>query len=193
MTLSFTTEYLAEVAAIAGTITADQVDECANLLAEVKAAGGRVFVLGNGGSAANASHFVNDLRKIAHIEAYAPTDNVAELTARANDDGWPRVFSGWLVESHLTGADLVFVLSVGGGSIGTSPNLISALDHAVRAGARTAGIVGTEHGYTQRVANVCIVVPAVSEEHRTPHAESFQSVLCHLLVWHPFQSASVSP
>lgn len=186
--MSFTSAYLAEVTAVANAITADQVDECAGLLALVKTSGGRVFVLGVGGSAANASHFVNDLRKVAGIEAYAPTDNVAELTARTNDCGWHRTFIDWLKTSRLDVNDLVFVLSVGGGSVTASPNLIPALDYAHEVGAWTAGIVGRGYGHTQRVADVCIVVPAVSEEHRTPHAESFQSVLCHLLVWHPLLS-----
>jgi len=164
---------------------ADPIDACAVLLAETKAAGGRVFVLGVGGSAANASHFVNDLRKSAGVEAYAPTDNVAELTARTNDDGWHTVFGAWLKASRLDASDLVFVLSVGGGSSNVSPGLICALDYASNVGACVAGIVGRDAGYTQRVANACIVVPNVNPNHVTPHAESFQSVLCHLLVWHP--------
>lgn len=185
--MSFTTSYLAEVAAIAQQLNveqAEQIDECARLLAQTKAAMGRVFVLGNGGSAANASHFVNDLRKIAGIEAYAPTDNVAELTARANDDGWHKVFSDWLRASRLSFDDLVFVLSVGGGSSTTSANLICALDYATDMGAHTAGIIGLK-GYTQRVAEAYVEVPIVNSTHVTPHAESFQVVLCHLLVWHP--------
>jgi D-sedoheptulose 7-phosphate isomerase len=179
--MSFTTEYLSEVAAIAADLDVEQVDACAGLLSEAR----RVFVLGNGGSAANASHFVNDLRKIAGIEAYAPTDNVAEFSARANDDGWHTAFVGWLKTSHLDLFDLVFVLSVGGGSVRTSPNIVAALVYAREAGAQIAGIVGRSEGYTKQVADACIVVPTVNEEHVTPHAESFQSVLCHLLVWHP--------
>ena len=182
--MSFTISYLDEVAAIAKALDADQIDACANLLARTKAAGGRVFVLGNGGSAANASHFVNDLRKIAGIEAYAPTDNVAELTARANHDGFHLTFSGWLEVSGLRADDTVVVLSVGGGATKVSANLICALDGARCVKASVIGIVGRDKGYTQRVADVCVVVPTVNEEHVTPHAESFQSVLCHLLVWH---------
>lgn len=189
--MSYTATYLLEVAAIASKLTdvTSDIERCVGLLADTRRRGGRVFVLGNGGSAANASHFVNDLRKVGHIEAYAPTDNVAELSARANDDGWPRSFSGWLEQSHLDQDDLVFVLSVGGGSSKTSQNLICALDYAASMGARCIGIVGTEHGYLQRVSDAHIVVPTVEESHITPHAESFQSVLCHLLVWHPLLSA----
>ncbi len=187
--MSFTTEYLSEVADIAADLDVGQIDACAGLLALTKAARGRVFVLGVGGSAANASHFVNDLRKIAGVEAYAPTDNVAELTARTNDDGWHTAFAGWLKASRLGTADVVFVLSVGGGTTTVSPNLICALDYARGAGARTVSIVGRISGYAHRVVDVCIVVPNINEEHVTPHAESFQSVLCHLLVWHPLLGA----
>ena len=183
--MSFTASYLAEVASIANKISIAEIDDCADLLAQTKAADGRVFVLGNGGSAANASHFVNDLRKIAGIEAYTPTDNVAELTAQTNDVGWHTVFASWLKTSHLGADDMVVALSVGGGTSTTSANLIPALDYALVRGAWIAGIVGRDKGYIQRVANAYVVVPTVNEEHVTPHAESFQSVLCHLLVWHP--------
>lgn len=187
--MSFTAAYLSEVASIANQLDIERIDACAELLADAKRRQGRVFVLGNGGSAANASHFVNDLRKIAGIEAYAPTDNVAELTARTNDDGWHTVFSNWLKTSRLSNNDLLFILSVGGGSSTVSTGLIPALLGAADVQAHTCAIVGREHGYSQRSADVCIVVPEVNEEHVTPHAESFQSVICHLLVWHPLLKA----
>lgn len=185
MSTSFTAEYLAEVVAIAGKLDMDQIDLAAELLADTKRRLGRVFVLGNGGSAANASHFVNDLRKISGIEAYAPTDNVAELTARTNDEGFHLTFAHWLEGSRLNSDDTLVVLSVGGGTAMVSDNLCYALTLARVRKASILGIVGRREGQTAEDADVCIVVPTVNEQHVTPHAESFQSVLCHLLVWHP--------
>jgi D-sedoheptulose 7-phosphate isomerase len=149
--------------------------------------GGRLFVLGVGGSAANASHAVNDFRKIAQIEAYAPTDNVSELTAWTNDAGWESVFVNWLRESRLTGNDLVFVLSVGGGDLerNVSPNLVPALQYARSVGAAICGIVGRDGGFTARVADACVIVPTVNPKTITPHSEAFQAVIWHLLVSHP--------
>jgi D-sedoheptulose 7-phosphate isomerase len=149
--------------------------------------GGRLFFLGVGGSAANASHAVNDFRKIAHIEAYAPTDNVSELTARTNDEGWENVFVEWLKGSRLGRLDMVFVLSVGGGDLrrNVSANLVRALEYARTVGATICGVVGRDGGFTAQVADTCLVVPTVNPQTVTPHAEAFQSVIWHLLVSHP--------
>jgi D-sedoheptulose 7-phosphate isomerase len=149
--------------------------------------GGRLFILGVGGSAANASHAVNDFRKIAGLEAYAPTDNVSELTARTNDEGWPSVFVEWLRGSRLNGKDCVFVLSVGGGNFerNVSPNLVSALQLAKEVGARVIGIVGKDGGYTAKVADACVIVPTVNSNNVTPHSEAFQAVIWHLFASHP--------
>ena len=157
------------------------------MLVDVKSTGGRLFVLGVGGSAANAGHAVNDFRKLAGIETYAPTDNVAELTARTNDEGWQTVFSGWLKVSKLNSKDCLFILSVGGGNKheNVSPNLIEAIDLAKEVGARVTGIVGRDGGYTAQKADVCLVVPTVNPSTVTPHSESFQTVLWHLMVSHP--------
>jgi len=154
---------------------------------QVREQEGRLFALGVGGSAANASHVVNDFRKIVGIETYAPTDNVAELTARTNDDGWASVFRGWLEGSHLNAKDCVFVFSVGGGNLekNVSPNLVLALQLAKEVGAKIIGIVGRDGGYTAQVADACVIVPTVNSEHITPHTEAFHSVVHHLLVTHP--------
>jgi D-sedoheptulose 7-phosphate isomerase len=185
--MSFAADYLREVAEVASRIDADAVERLAMLLKETREAGGRLFVLGVGGSAANASHAVNDFRKLAGMEAYAPTDNVAELTARTNDEGWPSVFEAWLRVSRLRPGDAVLVLSVGGGDEerNVSANLVAALRLARDAGAKTAGIVGRAEGYTARAADACIVIPALAPERLTPHAEEFQAVVWHLLVSHP--------
>ena len=192
--MSFTHEYLAEARAIIDRIDVEAVEKTASLLAETRAAAGRLFILGVGGSAANASHAVNDFRKLAGMEAYAPTDNVSELTARTNDEGWATVFEGWLRVSRLRAPDLVLVLSVGGGDRerNISPNLVSALDYARSCGARIAGIVGRDGGHTARVADVCIIVPTVCDARITPHAEAFQAVLWHLLVSHPLVKTSAT-
>ncbi|MBK7974503.1 MAG: SIS domain-containing protein [Deltaproteobacteria bacterium] len=185
--MSFAAGYLGEAARIAAALDAPAIDRMAELLASVRAAHGRVFVLGVGGSAANASHLVNDLRKLAAIEAYAPTDNVAELTARTNDEGWPSVFAGWLAVSRLGRDDALLILSVGGGSLDpmVSPNLVEAIRAAKRVDARVCGIVGRDGGYTAREADVCVVVPTVNDAHVTAHTEAFQAVVAHLLVSHP--------
>lgn len=185
--MSFTERYLDEVARVARQLDAPAIDRMVALLAETRARGGRLFVLGVGGSAANASHAVNDFRKLAGLEAYTPVDNVAELTARTNDEGWASVFEGWLRTSRLRADDLVLVFSVGGGSAekSVSVNLIAALDHAKRVGARVIGVVGRDGGYTAQVADVCLIVPTVNAAHVTPHTEAFQAVIWHLLVSHP--------
>jgi D-sedoheptulose 7-phosphate isomerase len=190
--MSFAQEYLDEAAEILRRLDAESVERAARLLAETRDRGGRLFILGVGGSAANASHAVNDFRKLAGMEAYAPTDNVAELTARANDEGWAGVFEGWLRVSRLRAGDLVLVFSVGGGSVEppVSANLVAALDYARASGARIVGVVGRDGGHTGRTADVCVLVPTVNPARVTPHAEAFQAVIWHLLVSHPaLQSA----
>ena len=185
--MSFTRHYLDETAKIVRQLDVAVIDRAVALLAETRAQGGRLFILGVGGSAANASHAVNDFRKIAEIEAYAPTDNVSELTARTNDEGWPTVFEAWLRTSRLQPRDLVLVFSVGGGDLekNVSPNLVRALQYAKQIGARVVGIVGRTGGYTAQVANACVLIPTVSPDRVTPHAEAFQAVVWHLLVSHP--------
>ncbi len=185
--MSFTEEFLAEAGEIVRRLDRAAIDRVADLLAATRERGGRLFILGVGGSAGNASHAVNDFRKLAGIEAYAPTDNVSELTARTNDEGWPTVFEAWLKVSRLRAGDLVLVLSVGGGNVekNVSPNLVAALDHARSVGASIAGIVGRDGGHTARVADACVIVPVVNPEHVTPHSEAFQAVVWHLLVSHP--------
>jgi D-sedoheptulose 7-phosphate isomerase len=190
--VSYAADYLAEAARVAALLDAAAIERLVALLAACRARGGRLFVLGVGGSAANASHAVNDFRKLAGFEAYAPTDNVAELTARVNDEGWETVFAGWLRGSRLTARDAVLVLSVGGGDLerNVSPNLVHALRHAKEVGAAIGGIVGRDGGYTARVADACVIVPTVDPARVTPHTEAFQAVVCHLLVSHPaLQSA----
>ncbi|MCP5114357.1 MAG: SIS domain-containing protein [bacterium] len=185
--MSFIESYLRETKQIVEQLDSEAIEQVAAMLAGVRDRGGRLFILGVGGSAANASHAVNDFRKIAGIEAYAPTDNVSELTARTNDDGWPSVFAEWLRTSRLSASDALLIFSVGGGSLETnvSPNLVHALDYARETGAATAGIVGRDGGYTAQVAGACVVVPTVNPAHTTPHTEAFQAVVWHLLVTHP--------
>ena len=185
--MSFSEQHLKESIEITEAIDPEVIEKIVDLLVGVKATGGRLFVLGVGGSAANAGHAVNDFRKLANIETYAPTDNVAELTARTNDEGWPTVFSGWLKVSKITSKDCLFILSVGGGDKekNVSPNLIEAIDLAKEVGARVTGIVGRDGGYTAQNADVCLVVPTVNPDSVTPHSESFKSVIWHLLVSHP--------
>jgi D-sedoheptulose 7-phosphate isomerase len=191
-TVTFSQRYLLNAAQILDRLDASSIEAIVSLLARTRDRGGRLFVLGVGGSAANASHAVNDFRKIAGIEAYAPTDNVAELTARANDDGWASVFEGWLRVSRLAAADCVFVLSVGGGNLehNVSPNLVKALLYAKNVGATICGIVGRDGGFTARVADACVVIPTVDRATVTPHAEAFQAVVWHLMVTHPALKAS---
>ncbi len=183
----FAGAFLAEAAEIIAKLDVASIEKAAGLLASTRAAGGRLFILGVGGSAANASHAVNDFRKIAGIEAYAPTDNVAELTARANDEGWASIFDGWLRTSRLRAEDLLLILSVGGGNVeqNVSPNLVAALKYAKSVGAKIIGIVGRDGGYTATVADACVLIPTVNPAHVTPHTEAFQAVIWHLLVSHP--------
>lgn len=185
--MNFTQKHMAETIEIAQAINPETIESMVDLLANLKAKNGRLFILGVGGSAANASHAVNDFRKLAGIETYAPTDNVAELTARTNDEGWETVFSGWLRVSKLNKNDCIFILSVGGGSKerNVSTNLIEAIDLAKEVGAGVTGIVGRDGGYTAQNSNVCLVIPTINADAVTPHAESFQAVIWHLLVSHP--------
>ena len=185
--MSYSQQHLDESTQITSQINAETIESMVQLLKKVKEAKGRVFFLGVGGSAANAGHAVNDFRKLAGIESYAPTDNVAELTARTNDEGWPTVFSGWLRVSHLNATDCLFILSVGGGDKerGVSANLCEAIDFGKSVGAKITGIVGRDGGYTAKNADVCLVVPTVNPVTVTPHSESFQVVIWHLMVSHP--------
>ncbi len=186
-TLNFVGEYLAEARQILERLDQTAVEQMAMLLAQTRQAGGRLFILGVGGGAAHASHAVNDFRKIAGFEAYAPTDNVSELTARTNDEGWASVFESWLRTSRLGPRDAVLVFSVGGGDAerNVSPNLVAALRYARSAGARILGIVGRDGGFTARVADACVIIPVVNPAHVTPHTEAFQALVWHLLVSHP--------
>ena len=185
--MPFVQQYLSETKTIIDRLPVEAIDRMAALLAEIRASGGRLFILGVGGSAANASHAVNDFRKIVGLEAYAPTDNASELTARTNDEGWVTVFEAWLRGSRLRAADAVLVFSVGGGNLekNISPNLVAALGYAKSVGARILGIVGRDGGFTAQVADVCIIIPTVNPTHTTPHSEAFQAVVWHLLVSHP--------
>jgi D-sedoheptulose 7-phosphate isomerase len=185
--MSYAAQYFSEAIRILETLDPNHVEKLVDELAAVRERGGRLFVLGVGGSAGNASHAVNDFRKICGIEAYAPTDNVSELTARTNDDGWASVFSRWLEVSRLDRDDMVFVFSVGGGNRekNVSPNLVEALELAKRVGARIGGVVGRDGGYTARVADACVVIPTVNKDAITPHTEAFHAVVWHLCVSHP--------
>lgn len=185
--MSYATQHLDETIDIIRRMDVAAIERVADLLADVKQRGGRIFFLGVGGSAGNCSHAVNDFRKIAGIESYAPTDNVSELTARTNDEGWATVFVEWLKTSRLATRDAVFVFSVGGGNLekNISPNLVEALKYAKAVGAAITGVVGRDGGYTARVANACVIVPVVNAETITPHSEAFQAVIWHLLVSHP--------
>lgn len=180
-------QHLNEMMEIIERIDVAAIEAMANLLAGVKRDDGRVFFLGVGGSAGNCSHAVNDFRKIVGIESYAPTDNVSELTARTNDEGWATVFVEWLKTSRLRRGDCVFIFSVGGGNLekNISPNLVEALKHAKAVGAKVTGVVGRDGGYTAKVADACVIIPTVNPETITPHSEAFQAVIWHLLVSHP--------
>src|ERR1700732_3358096 len=184
---SFSAQHLAETAEIVQKLDPETLEKMVDLLAAVRARGGRLFFLGVGGSAANASHAVNDFRKITGIESYAPTDNVSELTARTNDEGWATVFVEWLKGSRLQSKDALVVFSVGGGNLekNVSPNLVSALQYAKELGSAILGVVGRDGGYTALVADVCCVIPTVNTQNVTPHSEAFQAVIWHLLVSHP--------
>ncbi|MEI6045345.1 MAG: SIS domain-containing protein [Chloroflexota bacterium] len=190
--MTFSKQFLTEASQIIEQLDTDAIEQVATILAGIKAQGSRLFILGVGGSAANASHAVNDFRKIVGIETYAPTDNVSELTARTNDEGWPTVFEGWLQVSHLRAEDAVLVFSVGGGNVekNISPNLVLALQYAKKVGAKVLGIVGRDGGYTAQVADACVIVPTVNADNITPHSEAFQAVIWHLLVSHPLLKGS---
>jgi D-sedoheptulose 7-phosphate isomerase len=185
--MEFIQNYLAESEDILHQLDITALEKVVTLLEETRERGGRLFILGVGGSAGNASHAVNDFRKIAGIEAYAPTDNVSELTARTNDAGWASIFEAWLRVSRLRKDDLILVFSVGGGDVerNVSPNLVAALQYAKSIGSRVAGVVGRDGGYTARVANACVIIPVVNPMHVTPHSEAFQAVIWHLFVSHP--------
>jgi len=183
----FAQRYLQEAVQIIDRLDTAAIEAAARLLAQIKADGGRLFFLGVGGSAANCSHAVNDFRKIAGLECYAPTDNVAELTARTNDEGWESVFAEWLKVSRLSVRDALFIMSVGGGNVerNISPNLVCAIQLAKKVGAKVIGVVGRDGGFTARAADACVMVPTVNEETITPHSEAFQALIWHLLVSHP--------
>ena len=190
--MSYTTDYIAEARQVLDRLDAAAIDRLVALLVALRQRGGRLFILGVGGSAGNASHAVNDFRKICGIESYTPTDNVSELTARVNDDGWETAFANWLRVSRLGKQDMVLVFSVGGGDLerNISPNLVRALEHAKQVGATVAGVVGRDGGYTAKVADACVIVPTIRGETVTAHAEAFQAVVWHLLVSHPLLQAT---
>lgn len=185
--MSYARQHLAEAAEVIARIDVDAIERVADLLSDLRDRQGRLFFLGVGGSAGNCSHAVNDFRKIAGIESYAPTDNVSELTARTNDEGWETVFVEWLKTSRLSKNDMLFIFSVGGGNLdkNISPNLVRALQHAKTVGAQVVGVVGRDGGYTAKVADACVIVPTVNPDTVTPHSEAFQAVIWHLLVSHP--------
>ena len=185
--MNYSKKHLNEVIQIAQTIDTTSVEKVADILSLIKSQNGRIFFLGVGGSAGNCSHAVNDFRKIAEIESYAPTDNVSELTARTNDEGWATVFVEWLKVSNLKSNDLLFIFSVGGGSLenNISPNLVHALKYAKKMNCKIVGVVGRDGGYTAQVADACIIIPTINVETITPHSESFQAIIWHLLVSHP--------
>jgi D-sedoheptulose 7-phosphate isomerase len=185
--MSYAQQHIAEAIEIAKKIDVSAIEKMADLLAKVKAEGGRIFFLGVGGSAGNCSHAVNDFRKIVSIESYAPTDNVSELTARTNDEGWATIFAEWLKVSKLRPEDALFIFSVGGGNLekNISPNLVEAIKYAQAVGAKVTGVVGRDGGYTAQAADACCIIPTVNSETITPHSEAFQAVVWHLLVSHP--------
>jgi D-sedoheptulose 7-phosphate isomerase len=185
--MGYAEQHMRESSQIIEKMDVAPIEKMADLLAQVKTDGGRIFFLGVGGSAGNCSHAVNDFRKIVGIECYAPTDNVSELTARTNDEGWASIFVEWLKISKLLARDAIFVFSVGGGNLekNISPNLVTALQYAKTVGAKVMGVVGRDGGYTAKVADACVIVPTVNAENVTPHSEAFQAVVWHLLVSHP--------
>jgi D-sedoheptulose 7-phosphate isomerase len=185
--MSFTKQFLAEVQQVTAQLNETAIEKCADELAAIRERGGRLFILGVGGSAGNASHAVNDFRKICRFEAYAPTDNVSELTARTNDEGWPTIFAEWLKGSRINAKDGVLIFSVGGGNVekNVSPNLVNAIQLAKKIGASVIGVVGRDGGYTAKEATACVIVPTVNPAHVTPHSEAFQGVIWHLFVSHP--------
>jgi len=185
--MTYTAQYLDEARRILDLLDQEAIEQMVDLMFEVRENGGRLFLLGSGGGAGHASHAVGDFRKIAGIEAYAPTDNVSELTARVNDDGWETVFVNWLRCSHLNQKDMVFVFSVGGGDAARniSPNIVKALQYAQQVGAKICGVVGRGGGCTAGLADACVVIPVVNPETITPHTESFQALIWHLMASHP--------
>ena len=185
--MSYAQQHLKESIEIIQKMDVAAIEKMADLLSQVKSDGGRIFFLGVGGSAGNCSHAVNDFRKIVGIESYAPTDNVSELTARTNDEGWASIFVEWLKVSKLAAKDMLFIFSVGGGNLekNISPNLVEALKFAKTLGAKVVGVVGRDGGYTAQVADACVIIPTVNPDNVTPHSEAFQAVVWHLLVSHP--------
>ena len=185
--MSYAQQHINEAIQILQQMDINAIEKMADLLVNIKQSGGRIFFLGVGGSAGNCSHAVNDFRKIVGIEAYAPTDNVSELTARTNDEGWATVFAEWLKISKLNSKDVIFILSVGGGNLekNISPNLVLALQYAKKVGAKITGIVGRDGGYTAQVADACVIIPTTNSDNITPHSEAFQAVVWHCLVSHP--------
>ena len=185
--MTYTDQHLSETIKIINKLDASKIEQMVDLLSKIKSEGGRLFFLGVGGSAANCSHAVNDFRKIAYIESYTPTDNVSELTARTNDDGWSTTFEEWLKVSKINHKDALFIFSVGGGNLekNISPNLVYALKYAKTVGSKIIGIVGRDGGYTAKVGDICIIIPEVNSQTITPHAEAFQAIIWHLLVSHP--------
>ena len=185
--MTYAQQHIAETVEIASKLDVNAIEAMADLLARVKADEGRIFFLGVGGSAGNCGHAVNDFRKIVGIESYAPTDNVSELTARTNDEGWPTIFVEWLKVSKLKTKDALFIFSVGGGNLekNISPNLVEAIKYAKTVGAKVTGVVGRDGGYTAQAADACCIIPTVNTETVTPHSEAFQAVVWHLLVSHP--------
>jgi len=192
--MSFTSTYLEEAAAILGKLDHIAINRLVAKLAELRNHDGRIFFLGVGGSAANASHAVNDFRKLCGFECYAPTDNVSEFSARTNDEGWETVFANWLRGSRLNARDMVFVLSVGGGDLqkNISPNLVRAVQYAKEVHATVVGIVGRDGGFTAQMADACVIIPTVSQSMVTPHSEAFQAIVWHLLVSHPSLKAGLT-
>jgi D-sedoheptulose 7-phosphate isomerase len=187
MSINFIKQYFDDAISIINRIDKEKIQTMVDYLCDLKESSGRLFFLGVGGSAGNCSHAVNDFRKIVGIESYAPTDNVSELTARTNDEGWASIFVEWLKVSRLSSKDMLFILSVGGGSLESniSPNLVEALRYAKLLGAKVIGIVGRDGGFTAQVADVCLIIPTANDENVTPHSEAFQAVIWHLLVSHP--------
>jgi len=185
--MNYAQKHVSEAIEILNKIDVSSIEKMADLIAGIRLSEGRLFFLGVGGSAGNCSHAVNDFRKIVGIESYAPTDNVSELTARINDEGWATVFVEWLKTSKLSDKDAVFVLSVGGGNLkeNISPNLVKALQYAKSVGAKVTGIVGRDGGFTASIADTCVIIPTVNTNTITPHSEAFQAVVWHLLVSHP--------
>lgn len=181
-TKEYIDQYLLETSKIVETIPREEIEKAVNILKEVKENGGRLFILGVGGSAANASHAVNDFRKIGGIETYAPTDNVSELTARTNDEGWETTFTEWLKISKINEKDVIMVFSVGGGSETTSLNIVNALKLGKEKGAKAISIVSRTGGYAKQVSDACVLIPVVADERITPHAEGWQGVVWHLMV-----------